>query len=317
MKAIKVLKKYLRGVGIDCSDASAFDLSENYPPAISMRYDAIRLSLFGQQRIVIEPKMECPPEELIAAYRQLAVAYRPVVALEFADREYSGFLQKAKVDYIVPGRQIYLPPCAVLTPPEGYVRYEKRYIREKLSPWAQLGFLYLLLRHQKGESVAYSELQEELAVSCVNLTRACQELEYHQLATLSKKGRLRFITLSSERRLVWSSAEKCLRSPVLKRFRYTGKLPSAPIAGYPALVAVSDLVPDDMQVVALSQAEAKKLDNAKIQKYSGATVEVWRYDPRLLAMNGFVDHFSLCLSLKDSPDARVQIAVNALLEKTL
>ena len=317
MKALKALEKYLRGVGIDCSDASSFDLSNDYPPAIAARYDAMCITLFGLPRIVIEPKTECPPDELIAAYRQLAAANKPVVALEFADREYSGFLQKAKVNYIVPGRQIYLPPCAVLTPPEGYERYEKLFLREKLSPWAQLVFLRLLLNHVKGESVAYSDLQEKLSISCVNLTRACQELEYHQLAKLSKEGRLRFITLPSDRRLLWSSAEKCLRSPVLKCFRYTGKLPSAPITGYPALVAASDLVPDDMKVVALSQAEAKKLDATKIQKYSGTTVEVWRYDPQLLANNGCVDPLSLYLSLKGSPDARVQIAINDLLEKVL
>lgn len=88
-------------------------------------------------------------------------------------------------------------------------------------------------------------------------------------------------------------------------------------AGYPALTELSDLTPDGEPVFAMSLQEARKLDDGKIRKYDGSKIEIWRYDPRPLAMNGRIDPLSLYMSLKDSPDARIQIALANLLEKVL
>jgi len=317
VKALRKLPKYLKACGIDCLNAAAHDLSSEFPVAIAARYDAQEITLFGEPRIVIDPKMEVPPDELIGTYRQIATLHRAIAVLDFADREYSECLKKAKVDYIVPGRQIYVPPYAKLIPPEAYERFDKVFLRDFLSPWAQVVLFRIMLFHADEASVPYAALYDELSIKDVYLTRACQELEYHQLATLGKEGRNRFVCLPRDRRLLWQSAEKCLRSPVLKHIRYTGKLGDAVTAGYPALVALSDLVPEDEPVLAMTLSEARELDEQKILKYSGVQIEIWRYDPKLLAVDGHVDPLSLYLSLKDSPDARIQKTIADLLEKTL
>ena len=317
MNAIRGIEKYLNGCGVGCSGVHPYDLSADYPIGLAARFDSVRMTLSGTVYVVIEPKSEMPPDEVIGACRQIAATRPVLLALEFADREYSECLRKAKVDYIVPGRQLYLPPHAVLTPPEAYERYEKLFLRDFLSPWAQVVFLRILLFHRGEEPVAYSALQDELKINGVYLTRAGQELEYHRLAELRKAGRNRLIALPSDRRLLWKAAEKCLRSPVLKRLRYAGKTDAALTAGYPALVAASDLVGDGEPVCAMTVNEVRKLKEKKIQKYRGAQIEVWRYDPRLLSSGQCVDPLSLYLSMKDSPDARIQIALAELLEKTL
>jgi len=68
MKALGKLKKYLKACGIDCSDAAGYDLSSEFPVAVAARYDSQEITLFGEQRVVIEPKVEMPSDELIAAY---------------------------------------------------------------------------------------------------------------------------------------------------------------------------------------------------------------------------------------------------------
>lgn len=317
MKAIRRLQKYLKACGIECSCACAYELSSEFPVAIAARYDAQCVKIFDKSYIAVEPKSGVQPDELVMHCRQIATLHHVIAVLDFADQEYSECLRKAKVDYIVPGRQIYVPPYAVLIPPEAYERFDKVFLRDFLSPWAQVILFRIMLFHADEESVPYAELSKELSVRDVYLTRACQELEYHQLATLGKVGRNRFVRLPCDRRLLWQSAEKCLRSPILRRIRYAGKLGLAVTAGYPALVALSDLASEDDPVLAITLAEARKLDKRKIQKYSGVQVEVWRYDPKLLARDGHVDPLSLYMSLKDSPDARVQIALADLLENTL
>jgi hypothetical protein len=61
------------------------------------------------------------------------------------------------------------------------------------------------------------------------------------------------------------------------------------------------------------------LDQGVIRKIfqrdeANACIEAWTYDPRLLAADGRVDALSLYLSLRDSPDERVQQQLESLLE---
>jgi hypothetical protein len=44
-------------------------------------------------------------------------------------------------------------------------------------------------------------------------------------------------------------------------------------------------------------------------------IEIWKYDPELLARKGVVDPLSLYLSLKNIKDERVEMALDTLLEK--
>ena len=111
-------------------------------------------------------------------------------------------------------------------------------------------------------------------------------------------------------------------SPVSTTSPLNGALPSLYVmnpvtAGYSALSELSDMAPENERIFAMSQSEARGLDAEKIKKYNGVQIEVWRYDPRLLADKGRVDPLSLYLSLKDSPDARINIAVESLLENVL
>ena len=317
MKALKKMLKYLKACGIECSDVCGYDLFLQFPASVALRYDAYTLTIFGKPCIAFEPKVQESPDELVSDSRKLAAAAHPIAVLDFADSEYSECLRKAKVDYIVPGRQMYVPPYAVLVPPGAYERTKKAFLRDFLSPCAQLVFLRTLLFHADEGNVSYATLQKELSINGVYLTRACQELEYHRLSMLDKVGRNRFVCLTQERRLLWRSAEKCLRTPVLKRIRYTGNVMNPVTAGYSALSELSDMAPENERIFAMSQSEARGLDAEKIKKYNGVQIEVWRYDPRLLADKGRVDPLSLYLSLKDSPDARINIAVESLLENVL
>ena len=58
------------------------------------------MTLSGTVYVVIEPKSEMPPDEVIEACRQVSATPPVLLALEFADREYSACLRKAKIDYV-------------------------------------------------------------------------------------------------------------------------------------------------------------------------------------------------------------------------
>jgi hypothetical protein len=46
-----------------------------------------------------------------------------------------------------------------------------------------------------------------------------------------------------------------------------------------------------------------------------ARVEVWSYDPKRFAKEGFVDTFSLYLNLRNDQDERIEAALEEMMEK--
>ena len=51
------------------------------------------------------------------------------------------------------------------------------------------------------------------------------------------------------------------------------------------------------------------------KEYGDIRVEVWKYAPTLLSVDGWVDRISLYLCLKDSEDERIQLECDTLIEE--
>ncbi len=81
------------------------------------------------------------------------------------------------------------------------------------------------------------------------------------------------------------------------------------------------LAPPDKKIVACGPREeqAKEKDvlkeNAGFLNYLYARLQIWKYDPTPFVKNNRVDTVSLYLSLKDSPNERVQAGIKEMLEK--
>ena len=60
---------------------------------------------------------------------------------------------------------------------------------------------------------------------------------------------------------------------------------------------------------------AEIISEQDFRDFGGHILEVWRYDPILLANNGRVDDISLLLSLEDNPNERIQMGLDDIREK--
>ena len=69
------------------------------------------------------------------------------------------------------------------------------------------------------------------------------------------------------------------------------------------------------QVVALSKYLTKQNQKKLNKQYGEKKVEIWSYNPALLANGDTVDRLSLYLSLKDNPDERVQMECDTLIRE--
>lgn len=314
------IRSYLNRLGLGIVDGEAVNLRTVLPLNIAGRYDAALVEIANEKCIVLFPRSEDIAPDDVPLHNDAVrnvFGRRPVFAFSRLDREFAAKLRKATVAYIVPSRQIFLPPCAILESARAYAGDERR-LGAHLAPWTQIVLLDCLLHEQLPGVVWLSRLRERLNITPVNLSRATRELERRNLARAIRPRRDGGLEFSFDKKRVWENAAPVFISPVRSKIRVKTAIKDAVVSGISALAEYSDIVGDDYQTFALPERIAKQIPATKIHRYDGDVVESWRYDPRLLNDGkSQVDPLSLCISLKDSADPRVQIATEKLVEKTL
>ncbi len=253
-------------------------------------------------------------EQLRDALEQVVVLVLPHVAAYDRMR-----LVKYGVAFIVPGRQLFLPQ--LLVDLREYFPRRRQATGDKLSYPAQTIVLYHLL---KGPVEHYSlrDLAKRLRYSAMTLSNVGNELTGLQLCTAVTTGRKRMLHFEKQGRRLWKSALPYLRSPVETRRWVRGTIADANIlkAGITALSAYTDIGEDPLPTYAVrDNLYRKKLEAGELVGCHGpdeaeASIELWHYAPDLLARNDSVDPLSLCLSLQDSSDERVEKALREMQE---
>ena len=228
-------------------------------------------------------------------------------------------LVQHKVSFIVPEKQMYLPLIGIDFR-EHFRRIRTE--REQLSPSSQ-AVLICALRDRKQHEYAPQELADRLGYSAMALTRAFDELEFAGIGTCSRHGRKRFIEFPVDKRHTWETAQGYLRDPVMKRV-YVNRMSSQVqnvFAGLTALSRISMLSAPDRISYAVSGKTWKAIEGEDGLKLlpsietDAIELEIWHYNPITFATSDDVDQFSLYLSLKDSKDERIQIALEEMMEK--
>lgn len=227
-------------------------------------------------------------------------------------------LIEQKVPFIVPGNQLYLPTLGIDLREHFRTRHQTA---PTLSPAAQAVVLYLLLRADQ-EVHTPAELADRLGYTKMSMSRAFNELEAEDLGDVAMQGRQRCLTLGMSRRDLWQKSLPLLRSPVKQRQRLHAKLSDAPwvTAGLTALAHYSMLAAPQTTTVATTTKQWKQLRQKFDWKPAAASdpdaleVELWSYEPKLLATDNVVDRLSLYLSLKDDDDERVQGSLEEMME---
>ena len=314
------VKNYLAKLGVSIIVGDHIDLRTMLPLNIASRYDAIQSKIAGEEYILLFPKSENITPDDIALHNAAvgkALLACPIFALPRLDKEFASSLKAKKIPYLVPSRQVFIPPSIILESDRAYADDEKP-LGAHLTPWTQVVLLDCLLHDQLPGAVQFSTLRSRLKITPVNLSRAARELERRGLARTIHPGRDAEIEFSFDKRRIWEKASPVFVSPVRYSIRIKTKIDSHIKSGISALAEIADIVDDPFRTYAIPAKDAKKIPTTKMLRYDGDIVEAWRYDPRLLNEGkDTVDTLSLCIALKNSNDPRIQIAIEKLLEKTL
>jgi hypothetical protein len=223
------------------------------------------------------------------------------------------------VPFLIPDTQIFLPESITLLR-ENFATLASG-PGKSLSPPAQV---LLLLQVQQGglEELSAKELSARLGFCRASMSNATSELEQNNLCETSREGKEQRIHFKGAASGLWESALPLLRSPVSKTLfvRWSYPVEGVKRAGISALAQRSQLAEDSVPVFAMPEKRIRMgLEHGQltgcVDRYeANAEVEAWRYDPALLSDGPDVDPLSLFLSLRNSPDERVQAELADMME---
>ena len=324
MKATRHLKGYLEkvlGPAVPPREMPGARL-RGLPAFLAGGYRFWEWQFLGQELVLAETDLlaaDVSATELREHARQLAARLgRPVVfVLAALDAYQRNRLVRLGVPFIVPELQLFIPPFANLTE-----QFQRQVKADKLSAAAQTTVLYQLLR-RPNEGTLLNQWANWLGYSAMTMSKVRNELVAAELCDREPGAKVRGLRFVVSGRALWEKARPFLKTPARRGvWAQFEKLPNGFLpAGITALARQTLLEGDERPTYACRDAnweqllQAGKVRVADHEDESRARVELWRYDPGLLAKGGGVDPLSLHLSLADSADERVRLAASELLEQ--
>lgn len=227
-------------------------------------------------------------------------------------------LIQKQIAFIVPGKQMFIPQLLIDLREFGQTVAVKK---EKLLPAAQCILFYHLLIEDI-ESFPLKTVAQHTGYTRATVTRAVQSLVEKEIAVKVVENKEVKIRFHKKKKDLWQSALPVLQNPVKKTY-----FPEEPphsdrvcIAGFSALARYTDLTENSRKYFAVAQKDfdiLKKKEQIKVVSVNEHEIclEVWKYDPALLATNRTVDPLSLYLTLRDEKDERVEKELENMIDR--
>ncbi len=253
-----------------------------------------------------------------------------VVVLENVQAYNRKRLIEKGINFIVPGKQLYMPDM-LIDLRESFVHPKTKQKNETLLPSAQFILIYHIIhRNQqwKLEEHSFKEIAQKLAYTPMAITNAIDNLKYHELIEVEGEKE-KFICFRYDRHELWNIAhqQNLLVNPVIKTV-YVDEKPESLFllqSNTSALPEYTDLNPSRQEYFAIEKTVFYGLQKSNalvnMNEYEGRyALEVWKYNPLTLVDElpndrAVVDPLSLYLSVKESRDERIEMALEQILEK--
>jgi len=330
MQGLKEYIKHTLGAEIKTDNINGNQLN-SLPFFIKEAYNFYRATFYGQEFILVEVKEEKPYttlqiEKNLQQIKNGLKTKIVLVAENITAINRKRLIEKG-VNFIVPGKQLFLPDL-LIDLRENFRTGERNRQKEKLLPSAQFILLYKILHRQENfEQKSFKELAEKFGYTQMAITNAVENLRYHELCRV-EGGKEKNIYFDKEIAHLWHDALPLMINPVLKRV-YVDDKPQKPfllMCNVSALPEYSNMSPSNQQYYAIEKNLFYSLERAgqweNLNEDEGRyCLEIWKYDPMRLAEkiteDGNVDPLSLYLSLKDTNDERIEMALDTIIEKNI
>lgn len=327
---MKNVLKYLNEVlGINVK-ADFIDLSNpsQLPMYINETFNLYHINLFNKEIIVAELKHNeslsiLQIENQLQQIRKHLNKYVVVVLQNMKSYNRKRLIDK-QINFIVPGKQLYLPELLIdlreSYPPE-------KVKKETLMPSAQLLIIYKLLSEKlnwKIQEHPFKDIAQKFDYSPMAITKAIDNLKSHELIDVVGEKH-KFIRFRYDKKALWEKIikENLFVSPVIKTVFVDEKPNGLNLlkSNTSALSTFSDLNPSSQAFYAIDKDDFYRLQKNNLLVNQNPTegkyaLEIWKYKPLSIVTDmKVVDPLSLYLSIRDNTDERIEIALDQISQR--
>ena len=254
------------------------------------------------------------------AEMDIVTKHQVILLLENIDAVRRRVLIANRTSFVVPGKQVYLPFIGALLTERGMANTAEA-DKQIFSPAAQV----LLLSHLQRESLdgrIISEIAKQFPYSVKTVSGAAKELEQTGICEIEGNNSGKYLHLIPKE-AIWGKANPKLTSPI-HEVMYCNEIEMIPeglryVTYDKALAEYTFMANFSGEAVAVFKNDdvIKRLkNNGSFNTVEGKyRVELWKYNPALLAKGGMVDALSLALCYKDADDDRVIGELKELVKK--
>jgi hypothetical protein len=239
-------------------------------------------------------------------------------------------MQIPMLNFIVPGKQLFLPGM-LLDLKDGDAIKSSLKEKQYLIPSAQVMVLYQILGLSEFwdiEKKSFKEIALKLNYSPMAISKAVDNLQTLDLITI-KGEKEKYVQFNYDKVRLWEKIEEndFWNHPVFKRV-YIDELPMEVKiwdCNTSALAEYSDMNQSRQNYVAIGRTEYNRLNKQNLFVNANPTegtycLEVWKYNPGILTHTAIfteliVDPLSLYLTLKNTPDERIEMALEQIEKK--
>lgn len=220
-----------------------------------------------------------------------------------------------RINFIELTGNVYLPDALLI------LQKAKEEVEEypnQLSQWAKMAIIKQILDANLNDKTI-SDLAEKFNISKMHASRLTQELKNSKIITIETIGVTKKINFPTKKEL-WKKALAFVQTPVIKKLYTDVKPKLGKFAGLTALGELTMLDGRGHTTLAIGKKEYLEIKDQlnpvdkEIAKYC---IEIWDWNPDILTDKNTVDPVSLYMSLKDSDDDRIQIALKELLNEVI
>jgi hypothetical protein len=320
---IKEFENHLHQVLGLTVEAKLWPIADQIPFYLRDFYIFYEIRLLGEPYLVMAPKSDedLAPAMVRKQMNQIQQTWQGqcIYLIRVVSPHIRKRLIEQRVPFVVPGNQVYLPDLGI----DLREHFRKLATGEKsLSPATEALVIHAIMKRMDAK-VTPTSLACEFGYTIMTMTRAINELADTQLVEVGKLGQERWLRFPDDKKAFWEKIQPQLRSPIKKRLWIPASVQNKERlveAGLTALAHYSMLNPPSQMVYATTAEAWKELTHAGVKEHpisekEDCELEIWSYDPALMAQNGFADPFSVFLSLRESKDERVQSALAEMMEK--
>lgn len=234
-----------------------------------------------------------------------------VIVLQAISRYRREAFIEAKIPFVVPEKQLYLPFVGAYL----QERFDQEFVKlEKFQPATQVLFFYYL--YQGKRNMYISKAAKDLGYSAMTASRAAKQLVQTGFFKESKDGVQKILAGTVQGKELFEKVRPALINPVRRRTSVKkADMSEQFILAGDSAIAKQTMLSDAMFLCYAVTGKDKLTELPySMDTETDVMVELWKYDPALLSRGGMVDPLSLAMSFMDEEDERIQEAIEELLD---